>query len=72
MNKDTTISELKNINIRVGGIHAQTGNIINSYMKDKNADFTSVLKAVDIYSDITILIRDLRNKYDEMVKAISE
>lgn len=72
MNKDTAISELKNINVRIGGIHAQTGNIINSYMKDKNADFTNVLNAVNIYSDITVLIRDLRNKYDEMVKAISE
>lgn len=72
MNKDTAISELKSINVRIGNIHTQTGNIINSYMKDKNADFTSVLKAVDAYSDITILIRDLRNKYDEMVKAISE
>ena len=41
-------------------------------MKDKNADFTNVLNAVNIYSDITVLIRDLRNKYDEMVKAISE
>lgn len=72
MNKDTAISELKSINVRIGNIHTQTGSIINSYMKDKNADFTSVLKAVDAYSDITILIRDLRNKYDEMVKAISE
>ena len=72
MNKDNAISELKNVNFRIGGIHAQTGNIINSYMKDKNADFTSVLKAVDTYSDITVLIKDLRNKYDEMIKAISE
>ena len=72
MNKDTAISELKNINVIIGGIHAQTGNIINSYIKIKMRDFTSVLKAVDTYSDITVLIKDLRNKYDEMIKAISE
>lgn len=72
MDKDTAASELKNINVRIGSIHTQTGNIINSYMKNKDVDFTSVIKAVDIYSDITVLIMKLRGKYDEMVKAISE
>lgn len=72
MNKDTAISELKNINVRVGNIHTQTGNVINSYMKNKDADFTNVIKAVDIYSDITVLTMKLRGKYDEMIKAISE
>lgn len=72
MDKERAISELNSINTRIGIIHSQTGMIINSYMKDKNTDFTNVLKAVDIYSDVTILIRDLRKKYDAMVKAISE